>query len=169
MSILTLNQLVPALPEIVLAIVSMALLMFGVFRGNGSTRLISWLAVISLVVVGLVLTSVQDGRLVAFGGQFVVDDFAEFMKWLIIIGSSFAIIMAINFNEQEIITRFEFPILILFATLGMFMMVSSNDLISLYVGLELQSLALYVIAAFRRDSLRSSEAGLKYFVSGALS
>ena len=139
------------------------------YLGLQATRLISWLAVISLVVVGLVLTSVQDGRLVAFGGQFVVDDFAEFMKWLIIIGSSFAIIMAINFNEQESITRFEFPILILFATLGMFMMVSSNDLISLYVGLELQSLALYVIAAFRRDSLRSSEAGLKYFVLGALS
>ena len=169
MSTLNLNHLMPAFPEILLAVMSMVLLMLGVFRGNGSTRLVSWLAVISLVIVGLVLASVQDSRLVAFGGQFIIDDFAQFMKWLIIIGSSLAIIMAINFNEQESINRFEFPILILFATLGMFMMVSSNDLISLYVGLELQSLSLYVIAAFRRDSLRSSEAGLKYFVLGALS
>ncbi len=166
---LTLNQLMPALPEIVLACTCMALLMLGVFRGDSSTRPVSWIAVLALVVVGIVLTSVQSGRMTAFGGQFIVDDFAHFMKWLIIIGSSFAIIMSINFNEQESIARFEYPVLILFATLGMFMMVSANDLISLYVGLELQSLSLYVVAAFRRDSLRSSEAGLKYFVLGALS
>jgi len=166
---LSMSQLTPALPEIVLACTCMALLMLGVFRGDSSTRSVSWIAVLALVVVGVVLTSVQSGRMVAFGGQFVVDDFAHFMKWLIIIGSSLAIIMSINFNEQESIARFEYPVLILFATLGMFMMVSANDLISLYVGLELQSLALYVVAAFRRDSLKSSEAGLKYFVLGALS
>lgn len=166
---LSMTQLMPALPEIVLACTCMALLMFGVFRGDSSTRSVSWIAVLALVVVGVVLTSVQSGRMVAFGGQFIVDDFAHFMKWLVIIGSSLAIIMSINFNEQESIARFEYPVLILFATLGMFMMVSANDLISLYVGLELQSLALYVVAAFRRDSLKSSEAGLKYFVLGALS
>ena len=166
---LSMTQLMPALPEIVLACTCMALLMFGVFRGDSSTRSVSWIAVLALVVVGVVLTSVQSGRMVAFGGQFIVDDFAHFMKWLVIIGSSLAVIMSINFNEQESIARFEYPVLILFATLGMFMMVSANDLISLYVGLELQSLALYVVAAFRRDSLKSSEAGLKYFVLGALS
>ena len=166
---LSMTQLMPALPEIVLACTCMALLMLGVFRGDSSTRSVSWIAVLALVVVGVVLTSVQSGRMVAFGGQFIVDDFAHFMKWLVIIGSSLAIIMSINFNEQESIARFEYPVLILFATLGMFMMVSANDLISLYVGLELQSLALYVVAAFRRDSLKSSEAGLKYFVLGALS
>ena len=166
---LSMTQLMPALPEIVLACTCMALLMLGVFRGDSSTRSVSWIAVLALVVVGVVLTSVQSGRMVAFGGQFIVDDFAHFMKWLVIIGSSPAIIMSINFNEQESIARFEYPVLILFATLGMFMMVSANDLISLYVGLELQSLALYVVAAFRRDSLKSSEAGLKYFVLGALS
>tara|TARA_B100000161_G_scaffold262493_1_gene232374 strand:- start:46 stop:1341 length:1296 start_codon:yes stop_codon:yes gene_type:complete len=105
----------------------------------------------------------------AFGGQFVVDQFARFMKWLVLIGSALAVIMSINYNAREGIERFEFPVLILFASLGMLLMVSANDLISLYVGLELQSLSLYVIAAFRRDSAKSSEAGLKYFVLGALS
>ena len=91
------------------------------------------------------------------------------MKWLVLLGSALAIIMSINYNERENIQRFEFPVLILFASLGMLLMVSANDLMSLYVGLELQSLSLYVIAAFRRDSTKSSEAGLKYFVLGALS
>lgn len=162
-------NLIPALPELVLACSAMALLMLGVFRGDGSTRSVSWIAVLALVVAGIVLSSVQQGRMTTFGGQFIVDDFAHFMKWLVIIGSSLAIIMSLSYNEQEGIARFEYPVLILFATLGMFMMVSANDLISLYIGLELQSLSLYVVAAFRRESLRSSEAGLKYFVLGALS
>ena len=162
-------NLIPALPEIVLACSSMALLMLGVFRGDTATRSVSWIAVLALIVAGIVLTSVQHGRMTTFGGQFVVDEFGHFMKWLIIVGSSLAIIMSLSYNEQEGIARFEYPVLIVFATLGMFMMVSANDLISLYVGLELQSLALYVVAAFRRDSVRSSEAGLKYFVLGALS
>ena len=160
---------IPALPEIVLACASMALLMLGVFRGDGATRSVSWIAVLGLLVAGIVMFFVQDGRMIAFGGQFIVDDFAHFMKWLIVIGSSLAILMSLSYNEQEAVARFEYPVLIMFATLGMFMMVSANDLISLYVGLELQSLSLYVVAAFRRDSVRSSEAGLKYFVLGALS
>ena len=164
-----LPSLTPVLPEIVLACMSMALLMVGVFRGDAATRSVSWIGVLTLVVAGVVLTAVQHGRMTTFGGQFVIDDFAHFMKWLILIGSALAIAMSLSYNEQEDIARFEFPVLILFATLGMCMMVSANDLISLYVGLELQSLALYVVAAFRRDSLRSSEAGLKYFLLGALS
>ena len=91
------------------------------------------------------------------------------MKVLVLIGSALAIVMSLTFNEREALDRFEFPIVVLFATLGMLMMVSANDLIALYLGLELQSLSLYVLAAFRRDTLRSSEAGLKYFVLGALS
>jgi NADH-quinone oxidoreductase subunit N len=162
-------NLLPALPEIVLACSSMALLMLGVFRGDGSTRLVSWASVFVLLFVGFVMTSVLDGRMTTFGGQFIVDDFGHFMKWLIIVGSALAILMSLSYNEEEGIARFEYPVLILFATLGMFMMVSANDLISLYIGLELQSLALYVVAAFRRESTRSSEAGLKYFVLGALS
>ncbi|MEE8333873.1 MAG: NADH-quinone oxidoreductase subunit NuoN, partial [Alphaproteobacteria bacterium] len=165
----TLSDLMPALPEIVLACSGMALLLLGVFRGDGSTRSVSWIAVLALLVAGIVLSVVQQGRIVTFSGQFVLDYFALYMKWLVLIGSALAILMSLAFNERESMARPEYPVLIVFATLGMLMMVSANDLISLYVGLELQSLSLYVLASFRRDSLRSSEAGLKYFVLGALS
>ena len=166
---MSLNDLLAVMPEIVLAGTSMALLVLGVFRGSNSASLISWLSVLSLLVVGVVLSFVPVDGVTAFNGQFVFDGFANFIKWLLIAGSLLAIMMSSNYNEQERINHFEYPILILFATLGMFMMVSANDLIALYVGMELQSLSLYVLAAFRRDSLRSSEAGLKYFVLGALS
>ncbi|MCH7542836.1 MAG: NADH-quinone oxidoreductase subunit NuoN [Proteobacteria bacterium] len=159
----------PALPEVFLALSTMALLMLGVFRGDGHTRIISWFAVL---VLGLTLLLVLDdlgGTQRAFGDIFIVDAFAQFMKVLVLIGSSFAVVMSLGYIEREKIARFEYPILFLFATLGMMMMISANDLISLYLGLELQSLSLYVIAAFRRDSTRSTEAGLKYFVLGALS
>ena len=99
----------------------------------------------------------------------MIDGFAVYMKWLALIGSSLVLLMSTAYNEREKIARFEYPVLILFATLGMMMMISANDLMALYIGLELQSLALYVIAAFHRDSVRSSESGLKYFVLGALS
>jgi NADH-quinone oxidoreductase subunit N len=159
----------PALPEIVLAIAAMVLLLIGVFRGEGSTRLVSWLAV--LVLIGILILAARLGldRHVAFYGMFVTDAFGLFMKALVLIGSAVSIVMSIRFNEEHGIGRFEFPVLILLATTGMMVMVSANDLITLYLGLELQSLALYVVASFDRDSVRSSEAGLKYFVLGALS
>ena len=163
------HALQPALPEAFLAFSTMALLMLGVFRGDGHTRILSWFAVL---VLGLTLLLVLDdlgGTRRAFGGVFIVDAFAQFMKVLVLLGSSFAVVMSLGYIEREKIARFEYPILFLFATLGMMMMISANDLISLYLGLELQSLSLYVIAAFRRDSTRSTEAGLKYFVLGALS
>lgn len=161
-------NITPVLPELYLACSGMALLLFGVFRGVEAYRTVCWLAVVICLGAGLLL-SLGAGKTVAFGGQFITDDFARFMKWLVILGSSLSIVMAISFNRRESMAHFEYPVLILFSTLGMFMMISANDLISLYVGLELQSLSLYVLAAFRRDSLRSSEAGLKYFVLGALS
>jgi NADH-quinone oxidoreductase subunit N len=162
-------NLVPVLPEIVLACGAMALLMIGAFRGDAAARSVSWIAVLLLIVVGLLATSLAGGgRQVAFGGQFVIDGFAHFTKWLVVIGGALGIVLSLSYNERHGIGRFEYPVLILFATLGMFLMISANDLISLYFGLELQSLSLYVLAAFRRDSLRSSEAGLKYFVLGAL-
>ena len=161
--------LLPALPELVIASVAMILLIYGVFRGDQSTRSLSWLSVLALAVAGVTLMTLGDVRMTTFNGQFVVDSFAQFMKWLVLIGSALAIILSLGYNERERIARFEYPVLILFATVGMLMMVSANDLISLYVGIELQSLSLYVIAAFRRDSTRSAEAGLKYFVLGALS
>jgi NADH-quinone oxidoreductase subunit N len=100
----------------------------------------------------------------AFGGLFIVDKFGVFFKVLVLAGSSLAIVMSMDYIEREGMSRFEFPVLMLLSTVGMLLMLSANDLISLYLGLELQSLALYVVAAFRRDDLRSTEAGMKYFV-----
>lgn len=156
-------------PELFVAIAAMVLLMFGAFRQENSARFISWLSVGVLFVTGLLVLAGPAGTTLAFGSQFVVDEFAVFAKVLLIVGAALALILAVPFNLREGIDQFEFPILILFAVLGMMMMVSANDLMSLYIGIELQSLSLYVIAAIRRDTLRSSEAGLKYFVLGALS
>ena len=105
----------------------------------------------------------------AFGGAFVLDHFARVMKLLAIFGSAVTLVLSHNFMKSAGMARFEYPVLILLATTGMLMLISANDLIALYMGLELQSLALYVVAAFDRDNARSSEAGLKYFVLGALS
>jgi NADH-quinone oxidoreductase subunit N len=158
-----------ALPEMVLAASAMALLILGVLRGEGSTRLVSWLSIGVLILIFL-LTALGGGeRRVGFYGMFVTDAFAVFMKALVLIGSAVTIVMGMRYNEEQGIARFEFPVLVLLATTGMMVMVSANDLITLYVGLELQNLALYVVASFNRDSVRSSEAGLKYFVLGALS
>src|SRR5437870_12086484 len=162
-------DLSPALPEILLACGAMALLLLGVFRGEGSTRLISWLAV-AVLLGTLVLAGLVGGeRRVGFYGMFVTDAFAQFMKALVLVGSAVTILIGMRYNEEQGIARFEFPVLVLLSTTGMTVMISANDLITLYVGLELQNLALYVVASFNRDSVRSSEAGLKYFVLGALS
>jgi NADH-quinone oxidoreductase subunit N len=160
----------PAAPEIFLAVSAMVLLLVGVLRaGPGIGQTISWLAVMVLLVDLVLVLGGPKERTVSFSGLFVTDQFAMFMKALILIGSALSVLLSMQFNEHEHIDRFEFPVLILFAVTGMLAMVSANDLISLYVGLELQSLALYVIAAFKRDTVRSTEAGLKYFVLGALS
>ncbi len=164
-----LPNLAPALPEIILAAAAMALLIVGVIRGEGSTRLVSSLAIAALIVVFVVSQLAGGEPQVGFYGMFVTDAFASFMKALVLVGSAVSILMAMRYNEEEGIARFEFPVLILLATTGMMVMISANDLITLYVGLELQNLALYVVASFNRDSVRSSEAGLKYFVLGALS
>ena len=161
-------DLMPALPEIFLAVAGMALLMFGTFRGDGSTRQTCYLTIACLVAAAVLLSFVAKPA-VTFGGLFVIDTFAGFMKSLVLLGSALAVLMSIGFIEREQMARPEYPVLLLFATLGMLMMVSANNLMSLYIGLELQSLSLYVVAAFRRDTVRSSEAGLKYFVLGALS
>lgn len=164
-----LPALAPAYPELWLALSAMALLMFGVFRGDGSTRAVSWLAVLALLVA-IALVATQPAETVAtFGGLFVSDGFGRFAKVLILLGSAFAIVLSLGYNRYERMERFEYPVLILLASTGMMMMVSANDLIALYLGLELQSLSLYVLAAFKRDSGRATEAGLKYFVLGALS
>ena len=163
-------QIAPAAPEIFMAAATIALLMLGVFRGDGFTRTLNWFAVLVLGLTAvLVMAGGSDQSVTAFGGLFIVDSFASFMKPLVLLGAALAIIMSIDYIEREKFARAEYPVIILFATLGMLMMISANDLIALYIGLELQSLSLYVAAAIRRDSVRSTEAGLKYFVLGALS
>ena len=161
-------DLTPVLAEVWLAVVGMVLLMIGVFRGKGSTRAIAALAVASFVVAFLLTLGPANQALAAKDGLFVVDNFAVFMKTLVLIGASLTLIMSLGYLRREKMDRFEYPVLIVFATAGMLLMVSANDLVALYMGLELQSLSLYIIAAFQRDSVRSTEAGLKYFVLGAL-
>ena len=166
---LTIPALYPLLPEIVLGLGAMALLMFGVYRGERSVRTVDYASVALLIIAGLIVLALPAGKLVTFDGSFVVDGFARFLKVLAIIGSAAAILMSIDHAEQERQQRFEYSVLIVLSTLGMLMLISAADLIALYVGLELMSLPLYVVAASHRNSLRSTEAGLKYFVLGALS
>jgi len=166
---MTLSSLMPVLPELVIIIGAMALLMLGVFRGEGSTALveIGALLVIAAAVVLVVLQPAAPVEL--FGGSIVVDAFSRFFKVLILIGAAAALIMSAPFWRNHALNRFEFSIVVLLSVTGMMVMVSARDLISLYLGIELMSLSLYVIAAIDRENLRSTEAGLKYFVLGALS
>ena len=157
-----------ATPELILAVGALALLMIGVFSGERANATVTGLAVALLIAAGAwLLVFTGDG--VAFGGSFVSDGFARFMKLLALIGSVVTLVMSVGFAKAERFDKFEYPVLIVLCTLGMMLMVSASDMITLYLGLELQSLAIYVLAAFNRDSLRSTEAGLKYFVLGALS
>lgn len=162
-----LPNLMPALPEIILAIGAMVMLMLGAFRKADSTNLITGLA-IGLFIVALVLTILAPAGM-TMNGAFVMDEFARTMKILIFAAAAIALSLGVDFVQREGYGRFELPVLIVLATLGMGMMVSATTLIALYLGLELMSLALYVTAAINRDSTRASEAGLKYFVLGALS
>jgi NADH-quinone oxidoreductase subunit N len=160
-----------ALPEIWIALSAMVLLLVGAYVGDRAMRLIGLLSIAVMAVAIVVLLGIDVSTVpqLSFGGHFVVDRFGVFAKVLALIASMAAIWMSFSYAEREGMARFELPLLMLLATLGMMLMISANDLISLYVGLELQSLALYVTAAIRRDTLKSTEAGLKYFVLGALS
>ena len=156
------------LPELILGGGSMVLLMLGVATRRERGELILWLAIILLVLAGIFVAG-REGTTTLFHNSFIVDPFARALKLLTLAGAAVALLMSIDYWRGAGGVKFEFPVLVLLATTGMLMMISANDLIALYVGLELQSLALYVVAAFQRDSARSSEAGLKYFVLGALS
>jgi NADH-quinone oxidoreductase subunit N len=156
------------LPELIIVISGMALLMIGVFRGDKSLGLLSVLSVVAMAAAAGAILGQGDVTVSAFKGAFVADGFARFAKLLILLGSAATIALAQGFLRNENLAKFEFPILILFATSGMMIMVSAQNLMGFYTGLELQNLSLYVLAAFNRDSLRSSESGLKYFVLSAL-
>lgn len=161
--------LLPAMPELVLAGGAMLLLMFGAYRGERSTPVVALGAIMLLIAGILLIVWLPGGKTETFGGSFILDDFARFLKILAFGGSATAILMSQTYFEREKQNRFEYPVLVLLATVGMGMMISAGDLIALYLGLELMSLPLYVLAAANRDSERSTEAGLKYFVLGALS
>ncbi len=165
---MTIPNLAPALPEIVLAVSVLVMVLVGAFSGERATGIVTALSVAVLAIVALMLVFNPAGGS-TFSDAFVLDPFARFMKVVVLIGSVAAIIMSTGYAREQGFARFEYPLLIVIATLGMMMMISADDLIALYLGLELQSLSLYVIAAINRDSVRSTEAGLKYFVLGALS
>ena len=161
--------MLPVLPELVLAIGAMVLLMIGAYRGQQTTSLVTGLAVCLLVVVGALELWLPSGKLTTFNGSFIVDDFARFLKILALTGSAATLILSAEFLADPSRRIFEYAILVLLSTLGMMVLISAGDLIMLYLGLELMSLALYVVAASNRDNAKSTEAGLKYFVLGALS
>ena len=156
------------MPELIITIGALVLLMVGVYSSARAYSLVNGLAIAILIAAGAwMLLYTGDGE--AFGGAFVADPFARFMKVLTLGGSALTLLMSTGFAREQNFDKFEYPVLVLLATLGMMLMISANDMMALYLGLELQSLALYVVAAINRDSLRSTEAGLKYFVLSALS
>ncbi len=158
------------LPEIVLAIYAMAALMFAVYTTkDGTAPMLTWGTAVIFIALAAWIGFAGGGTNVAFGGMFNDDAFSRFAKVVILLSAAAILIMSEEYLNRRGILRFEYPILIALAVLGMMVMVSAGDLIALYMGLELQSLSLYVIAAIRRDSVKSTEAGLKYFILGALS
>lgn len=158
------------LPEVVLALFAMGALMFGVYTSKDKVApLISWATAGLFLALALWIGLGGEGERVAFGGMFIDDPFARFAKVMILVSAAAVLIMSQDYMIRRDLLRFEYPILLALAVVGMMMMVSAGDLMALYLGLELQSLALYVVAAIRRDSVKSTEAGLKYFVLGALS
>ena len=156
-------------PEIFLSLSIMSLLMIGVFKKN-SSNLIFNLSILTLfILAALILNLSSVNKILIFNNSYVIDDVANFMKILTAISAIFVLSISTDFLKSLKIYQIEYPILILCSILGMMVMISSNDLIVFYIGLELQSLALYVLAAFNRDNVLSSESGLKYFVLSALS
>jgi NADH-quinone oxidoreductase subunit N len=156
-----------ARPELFLAAVTALLLIYGVVRGEASTAFVSVSTSLALLVTAVLLfTPYREGT--AFASLFIVDRLTTTMKALVLVGAAITVLMSRTYFEDVKAWRFEYPLLVALATLGMMLMISANDLMALYVGLELQSLALYVVAAFQRDSVRSTEAGVKYFVLGSV-
>ena len=164
-----LNDYAPIFPELFILLASMVLLLWGVYHRRGAAFTISIVSILVLAGAALLIAGQPAPTEQLFNGAFVNDSFARFMKILTLAGAAFTIMLSFDYMKRERLARFEYPVLILLSTAGMLLTISANDLISLYLALEFQSLALYVLAAFRRDKLRSTEAGLKYFVLGALS
>lgn len=165
------NDILPALPEMLLASVALLLVLVAACGGDGAenAKRVCSIALGAIVIAAIMLWLSSDIQTTAFSGMFSADSFSAYMKLLVLMGTFAALYMSIGPLEQDDINKPEFSLLVLLAVVGMMLMISSNDLMSLYMAVELQSLPLYVVAAMRTNSLRSSEAGLKYFLLGALS
>jgi NADH-quinone oxidoreductase subunit N len=162
------TSLIIALPELILAVGAMVILMIGVYAGRAAAGFINVLAVLLLAAAAIwLLTTDVAGE--AFGGAMILDPFARVMMVLTLIGSGAALVMSVRFGNRAGFYSFEYPVMILLSTVGMMLMISANNMIGIYLGLELQNLGLYVLASFHRDNLRSTESGLKYFVLSSLS
>lgn len=163
------QDLITTLPEILLAVFAMAALMAGAYGGQDRlARPILWATVAVFLLLAVMIGTLGGAARAAFFGSYIDDSFARFAKVAILLAGAAVLVMGEDWLARNQLMKFEYPILVALATVGMMMMVSAGDLITLYMGLELQSLALYVLAAFRRDSLKATEAGLKYFMLGAL-
>jgi NADH-quinone oxidoreductase subunit N len=166
--VLSFAALAPAYPELLMAIGTVVLLLGAVFFARERSIGLSYFA-IALMVAVVALMVLHPSQGVIFNGVFIVDGFAQYMKLLVVAASAFTLLLSTSVARSMGVDRYEYAVLILLATIGMMIMVSANDLMTLYVGLELQSLAAYVLASLRREDMRASEAGLKYFILGALS
>ncbi len=164
------ENLVLVLPEIFISFSIMFLLILGVFKKN-SSKFIQNISLLVLLITAVIIFNETLGieEIILFNGSVIIDYLSSFMKIVTLLATFLALVISSNYLRSLKIFKIEYPILILSSVLGMMIMISSNDLIVFYMGLELQSLALYVLATFNRDEIKSSEAGLKYFVLSALS
>jgi NADH-quinone oxidoreductase subunit N len=163
------KELALIFPELVLTGTVFVLLILGLFRGEYAFHRVMLLSKIALAVVLFIVCIMPNEREIAFQGAFVTDAFAILMKMIVLASALVVLMISRKSLASEDITQYEYPILVLFAVIGMMVMISANDLISLFIGIELQSLSLYVLTALRREDRKASEAGMKYFVLGALS
>ena len=164
------SDLAVVVPEVALVLYAMAALLWGVFVDqNRAGQALLWITSAVLLGVAVWICLAPSGTRLAFNGAFSDDPFSRFAKVMLLVSSAVVLFLSQDFLKREELLKFEFPVLTAFAALGMMVMVSASDLMVLYMGLELQSLSLYVLASFHRNNARSTEAGLKYFVLGALS
>jgi NADH-quinone oxidoreductase subunit N len=162
-------NLIPLLPELFLALSAMGLLMVGAFHGHSVSKVLSWFGVGTCFIALIIVMRIDWSGVLVLNQMFALSPFAAVMKMFILLGLMASLALSVRYLIEENMARFEYPVLVLFAGIGMLLMVSAENMLSLYMALELQSLSLYVLAAFRRTGLRSSEAGVKYFSLGALS
>ncbi|MDW3184459.1 NADH-quinone oxidoreductase subunit NuoN [Roseobacter sp.] len=167
---MTSADLTLVLPEILLAVYAMVMLLVAVYTSkDGLASTLVWMTAGVMVALAAYIGVTGEGAKSAFNGMLMIDGFARFAKVTILLAAAAVLIMSEGYMKSRDLLRFEYPLLVALSAVGMMVMVSAADLMALYMGLELQSLALYVVASLRRDSVKSTEAGLKYFVLGALS